>query len=45
MIKLGKIKLNSYIDMFSLFGFRGRRGCNCMVFGFTTTCAMRTYHH
>jgi hypothetical protein len=24
---------------------RGRRGCDCMVVGFTTTCAITAYHH
>ena len=27
--------------MFSLFGFMGRRGCDCMVVRFTTTCVKR----
>jgi len=24
---------------------RGRRGRDCMVVGFTTTCAISSYHH
>jgi len=24
---------------------RGRRGCDHMVVGFTTTCAISVYHH
>ena len=24
---------------------RGRCGCDCMVVGFTTTCAISAYHH
>ena len=24
---------------------KGRRSCDCMVFGFTTTCAISAYHH
>jgi hypothetical protein len=25
--------------------YRGRRGRDCMVVGFTTTCAVSAYHH
>jgi len=27
------------------FKMRGRRGCDCMVVGFTTSCVISTYHH
>jgi len=27
------------------FLYRGRRGRDCMVVGFTTTCAISAYHH
>jgi hypothetical protein len=26
-------------------GHRGHRGLDCMVVGFTTTCAISAYHH
>jgi len=25
--------------------YRGRRGRDCIVIGFTTTCAISAYHH
>jgi hypothetical protein len=30
---------------FYLNGVRGRRGCDRMIVGFTTTCAISAYHH
>ena len=29
----------------ALWPFGGRRGRDCMVLGFTTTCAISAYHH
>jgi hypothetical protein len=34
-----------YIDHNNTYNTRGRHGCDCMVFVFTTTCAISDYHH
>ena len=28
-----------------LYALKGRRGCDHMLVGFTTTCAVSAYHH
>jgi hypothetical protein len=49
LIKLqsGNIREDKYftISVHVHLSTRGRRGRNCMVVGFTTTCAIKAYHH
>jgi hypothetical protein len=37
--------VNSIIDGFNRYLFRGHRGRDRIVVGFTTTCAISAYHH
>ena len=39
---------NNVCILFLIWGIKcggGRCGCNCMVVGFTTTCAISAYYH
>jgi hypothetical protein len=36
---------NAIVDVVYLLISRGRRGCDHMVIGFPTTCAISAYHH
>ena len=42
-VKINKFFCNGYIPLSKIK--KGRRGRDCMVFGFTTTYAIGDYHH
>ena len=39
------IRVADTVKKYILLIARGRRGCDRMVVGFTTTCAISAYHH